>query len=77
MSTPFERYKKRLAGSYNKTVTNDHRKAQAIMQIQLSFTSADGYFKGYKKGKNDTEWQDYDFLIKHTLVGQEKKIIGM
>ena len=75
MSTPFERYKKRLAGSYNKTETNDHRKAQAIMQIQLSFTSADGYFKGYKKGKNDTEWQDYDFLIKHTLVGQEKKII--
>ena len=75
MSTPFERYKKRLAGSYDKTGTNDHRKAQAIMQIQLSFTSADGYFKGYKKGKNDSESQDYDFLIKHTLVGQEKKII--
>lgn len=75
MSTPFERYKKRLGHAYNKTGTNDHRKAQAIVNMQLSFSSADGYFKGYKKTKNDTDWQEYDFLMKHTLVGQEKKII--
>ena len=76
MSTPFERYKKRLGHAYDKTGTNDHRKAQAIVNMQLSFSSADGYFKGYKKTKNDTDWQEYDFLMKHTLVGQEKKIIA-
>ena len=75
MSTPFERYKKRLGHAYDKTGTNDHRKAQAIVNMQLSFSSADGYFKGYKKTKNDIDWQEYDFLMKHTLVGQEKKII--
>ena len=51
MSTPFERYKKRLAGSYDKTETNDHRKAQAIMQIQYHLLLQMDTFKDIKKGK--------------------------
>lgn len=74
MATSFERYKQRLENSYKGTAKSKHKKEQAIAQIELSFNSADGYFKGYKKNAN-SEWEEYDFLIKHTLVGQEKKVI--
>ena len=78
MSTTYERYKKRLSG--NAHSIRHAREKQSTDINNRAFEYADGYQSGQvftrlMPDSNIHEWQDYDFLIKHTLVEQEKKVI--
>ena len=78
MSTTYERYKKRLSG--NAHSIRQAREKQSTDINNRAFEYADGYqlgqvFTRLMPDSNIHEWQDYDFLIKHTLVEQEKKVI--
>lgn len=79
MATSFERYKKRLAG--NAQSVTEARRKQIIDGNNLSFEYSNSYHTGYIMDRsipdgNKTEWDDYDFQIKHTLTEVEKKIIA-
>lgn len=78
MSTTFERYKKRLKGNAQ-SVRNERRK-QAFEVNNMAFEYGDGYQVGerFMRDLADVdihEWEQYDFLIKHTLTEHEKKVI--
>lgn len=78
MSTTLERYKKRLRG--NAQSIREGRKKQAIEINNMAFEYGDGYQTGEMIARNLVDldihgWEEYDFLIKHTLVEYEKKII--
>lgn len=73
MTSSYERYILRMKTANSGIV--EERKKQAKQQIIAAFETADGYQVG-KCLVRDTEWDnDYDFLLKHTLTGQEKKIV--
>ena len=79
MSTPFERYKKRLGG--NAQTVTEARKKQIMTTNLLSFEYSNSYKKGHMMDRNipdnnEIAWKDYDFQIKHTLTETEKKIIA-
>ena len=68
MSSSYERYILRM-----KTA---ERKKQAKQQIIAAFKTADGYQVGECLVRdNEDGWEEYDFLLKHTLTGQEKKAV--
>lgn len=79
MSTPFERYKKRLKG--NAQTVTEARRQQIMTTNEISFEYSNSYKKGYMMDRsipdnNLLAWKDYDFQIKHTLTETEKKIIA-
>ena len=78
MSTPLERYRKRLKA--NAPTISQARRQSAIDINNRAFEYADGYKSGYVMTRDIpdggySDWQEYDFLIKHTLTETEKKII--
>lgn len=73
MSSSYERYILRMKTANSGIV--EKRKEQAKQQIIAAFETADGYQMG-ECLERDKGWElDYDFLLKHTLTGQEKKIV--
>lgn len=78
MASPFERYQKKLRQG-NEAISKS-RSNQAKGAILRAFTSADGYKEGSISertmiDKDGDQWKDYDFLLKHSLTGQEKKVV--
>lgn len=75
----FDRYQKRLRASAKNV--REVRKQSAIDINDRAFEYADGYQVGYIMDRiipdnGLTEWDNYDFLIKHTLTETEKKVIA-
>ena len=73
-----ENYKRRLRTS-NRAVKEQRRKA-ADLNNELAWELADGHQDGYiltrmEIDNNTDEWYEMDILVRHTLTGQEKKII--
>ena len=74
MSSSYERYILRMKTANSGIV--EERKKQAKQQIIAAFETADGYQLGECLVRDDGDgWDKYDFLLKHTLTGQEKKVV--
>ena len=72
MSSSYERYILRMT-TINAGIVEE-RKKQAKQQIIAAFETADGYQLGECLVR-DGGWGKHDFLLKHTLTGQEKKVV--